>query len=254
MNKSNKVINYLINLSFFLYFFILLGERLASVILSFANGVNIFSSAFNGFTYLIVFISILCWIVYLSLRCQDNIKAIFTLEEASSYKDICISSGILLLSGMVHTEYTTSVVQFVSYGILIVGILLRVILNHKESDNKVSLWLSFVYLVSFSMAIPVMYHSFIELHIFFHIVEAIAFISLVVFFTYMMILLFNKENNLFRLYVPLLFVIVLDTTLIILRWNEEINYFVLIFEILSVVVFIIGFVYNLVRTKKKQQE
>ena len=157
MKKSKKILNYLINLSFHLYFLILIVERLISVILSFVNGINIFSGLFSTYTYMFVFVSIGAWLIYLLLKCRESIKAIFVPNENLPYKDLCIASGIILLSGMVHTEYTISIVQFISYGILILGILLKVILNN--TANKAMKWLSFAYLVAFSMAIPVMYHS-----------------------------------------------------------------------------------------------
>ena len=249
MSKSSRIFGYLINLSFYLYFLVLLGERLGSAIASFLNGVNIFSDAFNITVYLTVFLSILGWLLYLIFKCRGNTKALFKFDGNIKYRDLCIASGILLLSGMVHTEYTTSVVQFISYGILMVGILLEVIENHKSSDNKVSLWLSFIYLVSFSMAIPVMYRSYIEWHTIFHIIESLAFIVLVGLFTMMLIYIFEGASNLFNPYsiVP---VVVLDVPLIVLRWNEEINWFVLIFASLSVLVFVIGFTYNQIKQKK----
>ena len=249
MNTYMKKINYFINLSFYLYFLVLLGERLGSVIASFVNGVNIFSDAFSIAVYLTVFLSILGWLLYLIFKCRDNTKALFRFDDNIKYRDICIASGILLLSGMVHTEYTTSVVQFISYGILIIGILLKVIENHKSSDSKVSLWLSFIYLVSFSMAIPVMYRSYIEWHTIFHIIESLAFIVLVGIFTMMLIYIFEGTSNLFNPY-SIIPVIVLDVPLIALRWNEEINWFVMIFASLSVLVFVIGFTYNQIKQKK----
>ena len=250
MNKNKRIINYIINLSFFLYFLILLSERLISVFLSLSNHINMFSDGFSGYVYLLLFISIIAWFIYLLLNCGDNIKSLFKIDDNLSFKHICIASGILLLSGMVHTEYTIPVIQFISYGILIFGILLKVILINKNSDNKISLWLSFIYLVCLSMAIPVMYRSYIELHTVFHIVEAFASFILVAIFTYLLVLLFdNEENNLFIPW-PIEAAIVLDVPIIMMRWNEEINYFVLIFLSVSVILFIIGYIYNKRRQKK----
>jgi len=151
---------------------------------------------------------------------------------------------------MVHTEYTIPVMQFVAYGILIVGILLKVILNSKNSDNKLLLWLSFTYLVAFSMAIPVMYQSFIELSVLFHVIEAIAAFALVALFTFLLLKIFNEENDLFMI-LPIAVAVLLDVPLIILRWNEEINMFVLIFISLSVLLFIVGFIIKLITNKRK---
>lgn len=248
--KSAKVLTYTINLSFFLYFIILLVERVISVSLTFANVINIFRDGFTGYVYILVFLSIISWLIYLIIMCRDNIKAIFKPNDNVSFNHLIIASGIILLSGMVHTEYTIPVIQFISYGILILGILLKVIiLNSDKSLNKVSLWLSFVYLVCFSMAIPVMYHSLIKLHVLFHILEGITSFLLVGFFTILLLMLFNKKDNIFIL-IFILIASILDGLLIGLRWNEEINYFVLIFISLSIVLFLIGFIYNLIRNKR----
>lgn len=249
MGKTKRVIAYIINLTFFLYFLLLLIERVVSVSLSFANGINIFKDAFTGYVYLMVFISIFTWLVYLIIRCRPAFKALFVINDETlsviPFKDLCIASGILLLSGMVHTEYTISILQFVSYGVLIIGILHRVILMPNKGVLK---WLSFIYLVCFSMAIPVMYRSYIEYSILFHITEAVASISLVTLFTFMMILLFHNEDNLFML-IPVIVMTILDTILIVLRWKEEINWFVLIFMVLSIVMFIVGFIHKQVQKK-----
>ena len=250
MTKKQHIFTYLINLTFWLYFIILIAERTISVSLSIVNGVNLYGSPFNGYVYTLVFLSITCWLIYTLIRCRGSFISLFKKDIFDiSFKDLCISSGILLLSGMVHTEYTIPVIQFVSYGILILGILFRVILINEHSKNRLLLWLSFIYLVCLSMAIPVMYHSFIELHVLFHVLEGVASFFLVAVFTFLLLLLFNEEENLFSL-IPIILVVVLDTPLIILRWNEEINFFVLIFLCLSVTLFVVGFI--VFKTKKQK--
>lgn len=252
MKKENHAtLNYLINLSFFLYFAILLSERVISVVLSIVNGVNLYANAFNAYLYTLVFISIIGFIIYLLLKCRDNIKGLFQKpNEKMKFAHLSIASGILLLSGMVHTEYTIPVIQFVSYGILIIGLLLQVIINISKGGNKTLHWLSFIYLVSFSMAIPVMYHSNIELATLFHIAEAISSVLLVGIFTCFLLMLFAGKDDLFII-TPVLSMIVFDSALIVLRWKEEINYFVLIFASLSLVIFIIGFIYKKIKRNKK---
>lgn len=246
MEKKTKTISYFINLCFFLYFVILLTERVLSIVLSFTNGVNIFSDAFNGYVYLLTFISLISFLVFTSIKCSNELIAIFKPNKDISFNNLCIASGIILLSGMVHTEYTIPVIQFISYGILILGIFLKVLLNSYEEHNKPLLWLSFVYLVCFSMAIPVMYRSMIDQHILFHIIEAISSVGLVVVFTFLLLQIFKGNNNLFYIF-PIIIAVVLDTSLIILRWNEEINWFVLIFISLSLIMFIIGYIISKVR-------
>ena len=249
MDKTTKTLTYLINLSFFLYFAILLVERVLSVVLSIVNGVNLYADGYNGYAYTLVFLSIAGWLVYLILFCRPNVKALFKFDEGVSFNRLCEASGILLLSGMVHTEHTIPVIQFISYGILIIGILLKVIVNQKSSQNKVVLWLSFAFLVALSMAIPVMYRSLIEFHVLFHALEAVAAVLLVGVFTCLLLKIFLGKDDLFRPW-AMLMLILLDVPLIVMRWNEEINWFVLIFLSLSLVLFLVGYIYKKATSKK----
>ena len=249
MKNKSKTLTYFINLCFFLYFVLLIVERTISVVLSLSNNINLYGNAFDGYVYSLLFLSVIGFLVLLIVKCRPNIKAIIKPSDDLRFDWLCIAGGVLLLSGMVHTHYTISGLQFASYGIWILGILLKVISIHSKSENKVLLWLSFTYLVAFSMAIPVMYHSAIEAHLFFHIIEAIGSIALVAAFTYLLLRIFNDNNDLFPLW-PIILAIVIDVPLIVLRWNEEINFFVLIFIALSTALYIVGFAYKM---KKRPQ-
>ncbi len=253
MNKQQRILTYLANLSFFIYFLLLLTERIVSIVLSLVNGVHLYGDAFNGYVYSLCFVSIAGFFVYLLLRCREHIVALFRFGEELDFRDLCIAGGILLLSGMVHTEYTLSVLQFISYGIWIVGILLQVNLNVHEAKSKVHLWLSFAYLVSFSMAIPVMYRTAIASHVAFHILEAIASILLVGVFTWFLLVVFDGGDNLFKP-IPLLALIVLDVPIVAMRWNEEVNAFLLIFLCLSVAIYLADFIYGVIAKKKGSEE
>jgi hypothetical protein len=244
MKNKSKTLTYFINLCFFLYFVLLIVERSISVILSLNNNINLYGNAFDGYVYTLVFVSIAGFLVLFILKCRSNIKALFKPNEDLKFDWLCIAGGVLLLSGMVHTHYTISGLQFASYGVWILGILLKVISIHSKNENKTLLWLSFAYLVAFSMAIPVMYQSAIEAHVFFHILEAIGSIALVAAFTYLLLRLFNDNGDLFPLW-PIILAIVIDVPLIVLRWNEEINFFVLIFIALSTALYIVGFAYKM---------
>lgn len=247
--EGNRYLFVLIATSIVFYYLLLLAERTISVVQSIINGVDLFGTSFNIFTYLLVFLSIAGWLVFLLVKCRDNIKALFKPSENVNFKPLCIASGILLLSGMVHTEYTIPVMQFVAYGILIIGILLKVIENSKTSENKPLLWLSFVYLVAFSMAIPVMYHSNIEHYKLFHVIEGISVFALVGLFTYLLVKIFDGKNDLFVV-VPIVVAILLDVPLIIIRWNEEVNVFVLIFISLSTLLYVVGITVKLIQKRK----
>ncbi len=254
MDKKTKTLTYLISLSFFVYFLLLIAERLISVSLSLANGVNLYADGFSGYVYTVVFVSIGAFLVYLLIRCRKNIKALFKMEEEPPFRDLIIAAGILLLSGMVHTEYTISGLQFASYGIWIAGILLKVILLAPNSVDKVLLWLSFAFLVSFSMAIPVMYRTYLDTAKFFHLIEGIGGILLVGLFTYAVGSLFGGCHDLFHPSL-LLTALVIDVPLIVMRWSEEPNIFVLIFASLTLALFIAGIAYkDIQRRKQKRQE
>lgn len=244
MNSNSKTLTYFINLCFFLYFVLLIAERSISVALTLSNNINLYGTAFDGYVYSLVFVSIVGFLVLLVLKCRPNIKGLFKPSDDLQFGWLCIAGGVLLLSGMVHTHYTISGLQFASYGIWILGILLKVISIHNKTENKVLLWLSFAYLVAFSMAIPVMYQSLIEAHVFFHILEAVGSIALVGCFTYLLLRLFNDNGDLFPIW-PIILAIVIDVPLIVLRWNEEINFFVLIFVALSTALYIVGFAYKM---------
>ena len=241
---------YIINLFFFLYFIILIAERTISVVNTFTNDLDIFENGFSGFVYILVFLSIIAFLIYLIIMCRSNITAIFKMNPDLNYFNLCIASGILLLSGMVHTNNTIPWIQFISYGFLILGILLQVILFSYKEENKLLLWLSFAFLICFSMSIPVMYQSSIKLAIIFHIIEALAVFILVGTFTYLLTLIFKGENDLFILWCMGL-ALVFDVPLIVMRWNEEINYFLLIFVIASTILFIIGFTIKKIINKNK---
>lgn len=245
MNKKERI-NYIINLSFYLYFIILIGERLYSFISSFKNEIEMFSIGFNAYVYITMILSFIGFIIYMVIKNKSSFLSIFLPKkylEKVDFVHLSIASGIILLSGMVHSEYTISIVQFISYGILIIGIVLKGINNRELFKNKVNLLLSIIYLICFSMAIPVSYPTTLSSPIFFYIIEAIATYSLVGLFTYLLCLLFKNEDNLFRV-IPLCIMVVLDALVIGLNFKIEINYFVLIFAVLSLIMFIIGYIFT----------
>ena len=66
---------------------------------------------------------------------------------------------MILISGMVHTEYTIPGIQFASYGALIVAMVLKTIEKTGDGGDNIFMWYSLIYSVMFSMAIPVVYKS-----------------------------------------------------------------------------------------------
>ena len=251
--KTDNKIKYAINLLFFLYFMILLEERIMSIVWTFIKGVNIFNDGFIGFVYITIFISIIGFFILLILKNRNAIKALYSIDDESiekiDFKQLCIASGVLLLSGMVHSEYSVPVIQFISYGLLIIAIVLQAIINNKNSNNKLILYISLIYLICYSMAIPVTYRSSLSYHVLFHIIEGFTSYFLVMSFTCLMIFVFMGKENLFH---PAHFItaLVLDALIIGLYWPEVINYFVLIFISLTTILFVAGRIVICITNKK----
>ena len=244
--------SYFINLLFFLYFAILFAERLQSVVRSIADpAVHPMGSGFHRYVYVMTFCSLAVGVIFLIVTNYALFPALFT-RSAEVYAKVdlgtlSIASGILLLSGMVHTEYTIAPLQFVAYGALIIAMFIRTATVTPSSGNPALLWLSLIYLTAFSMAIPVMYESQIRLSTLFHVIEAVTAILLVFVFTYFMRIVFvGDATNLF-FWLPILVTAVLDGVLIAMRWNEKVNAFVLIFLIVACVLFCVGKTLSLVK-------
>jgi len=147
---------------------------------------------------------------------------------------------VILVSGMLHTEFTIAPIQFAAYGMLIIAMILRAVELSGIAQNRFSLWYSLGYLTAFSMAIPVVYHSEIESAVLFHVIESAVMLLLVLSFTLMLRRLFLAKGENLLLWAPFIIMAVGDTVVLWMRWTEEINSFVLIFACLSAMLFIIG--------------
>lgn len=237
--------SYFINLLFFLYFAVLLAERLQSIVRAVKDSeVRLFTDGFNRYVYSLALISISVSVLYLLITNRYFFVGLFT-RDAGVYARInmgalCVAAGILLLSGMVHTEYTIAPIQFGAYGALIVAMIIQTVKQQGSSDNRLLLWFSLIYLTAFSMAIPVVYRSELPSATVFHVVEAVTSVVLVVAFTLMLRQVMTADaTNLFYI-LPILAAAIGDSVTLILRWREEVNTFVLIFLIVACVLWCIG--------------
>ena len=251
--KENKAVKnqvipasvYFIHLLFAVYFIVLTAERVQSIVRSVRDpAVLLFGDGFNGYVYLITFLSLAVSLVYLMVTSGNLFVGIFTrsarVHGSIPMERLCIAAGLILVSGMVHTEYTVAPIQFGAYGALIVAMILQTARAQGRSDKPILLWLSVAFLTAFSMAIPVMYRSNIAHAGLFHVLEAITALVLVAMFTGMLYKVFCKDaTNLFHI-VPILTATALDTVLIVMRSREEINWFVLVSLIATCVLFLIG--------------
>lgn len=246
-NEKTPLREYLTNWFFLLYFLILFGERLQSIIRSVKDPeLELFGSGFHIYVYLLTFVSLAGFLVLFVFCNKIFLRSLFirktNVQNLVNYKMLCITGGVELLSGMVHTEYTIAPIQFVAYGMLIVAMILRTAYFQKETAGKALLWLSLGYLVALSMAIPVVYESGLANANIFHFTEAIVSALLVYIFTYMLELVFlGKAQNLFLVW-PILVATIGDAFVIWLRWEEEINMFVLVSLVIALVLWLIGFI------------
>ena len=246
MKKKNTGAVKAISWLFLLYFVILFGERTQSLIRAASDG-GWFPTAFDGFVNLTALLSLCAAVILLAVGNRSFFRSLFCAVEPD-YSSLTITSGVILVSGMVHTEYTVPGIQFAAYGMLILAMILQTARLSGAAKDRFSLWYSLVYLTAFSMAIPVVYHSEIAGAKLFHLIEANVMLLMVLSFTVMLRRLFLKQGEDLLLWVPFIIMMIGDAAVIGMRWTEEINVFVLIFAALSGLLFLVG---KLLRLRKR---
>ena len=185
-------------------------------------------------------ISLLSFLVLICFFNKDFWASLVSKEAKVNYSMLTLTAGVILISGMVHSEYTIPGIQFASYGALIMAMVLKTIEKTGGGGDDTLIWYSLIYSVMFSMAIPVVYKSSIDKAALFHTVETVVSLALVVAFTYMLNRVFlTKADDLMSL-VPFLIMLIGDILVLALRWKESVNSFVLIFASISTLMFAIG--------------
>lgn len=233
------------NWCIFLYFIVLFVERVMSIYGSLMDSeLAMFNSLFSIYSYGATFLSLVVALILLVTQNTSFIVALFTMDERRqsevNFKRLSVLIGVLLVSGMIHTAHTTVWLQFVAYGFLIIGLIIATIKNQRHDKSDFMQWLSVLYLIAYSMAIPVVYESRIPNHLAFHIVEIVASLVMIALFSFMTYKVFaGKARNLMYIE-PLHIAMFLDIAVIWLRWSEEINYFVMISLIVTIVLWLIG--------------
>ena len=236
---KKKVPHSIISCFFLMYFVILFAERLQSLCRAAAAN-QLFMDAFEGVASIIVSLSVLSAVVLLAF-CSKTFWKSLTGKAEPDYNMMTVTAGVILVSGMIHTEYTIPGIQFASYGMLIVAMILRAIRLMPESKNRFGLWYSLIYLTVFSMAIPVVYkHYTLTNATLFHVIEYCVMFALVCSFTLMLLRLFLGRGENLLLWLPFAIMAVVDAVVLWMDWTAEVNAFVLIFAALSVVLFVIG--------------
>ncbi|MDE7398251.1 MAG: hypothetical protein K2N06_01865 [Oscillospiraceae bacterium] len=227
-----------------LYFVILTVERVISLVVCFAGDM----SRLDWLDYYMIALTILAIFgAYIFIVVRFSKKSDSAKSE-SAFGDLAIAAGILLLGGMVHTEGSIPPIQFASYGMILVSMAIHTAQNVKHEKNPDKKWLSFAYIVAFSMAIPVVYHTSIELSYLFIPIEIIVSLGMVLLFTDMLrrFYLGNGESSFSML--PFMIALFGDFAVLVLRWQEYVNTFVLIFICVTTVLWFAG---NVLCIKRK---
>lgn len=240
--KNNRILTKPISWLFLLYFVILFAERTQSLVRVAAED-RLFASGFATLVDILAILS-LCAVLIMLAFCNKRFwQSLFSAAEPD-YSVLTITSGVILISGMVHTEYTIPPVQFAAYGALILSMILRAAELSGRSKRRSSLWYSLIYLTVFSMAIPVMYalnaSNSLAFEVAFYALETVVMLLLVLSFTVMLRRLFLGRGENLLLWIPFLIMVIGDAAVLWMRWAEEINFFVLIFAAISAVLFLIG--------------
>ena len=114
-DSSCRTSTALISWFLLLYFLILFAERAQSVIRSLSGGFSfLYRNGFAGYVNTLTILSLAATIVLLAGFNRDFWKSLSG-SCTPNYLMISITAGVLLLSGMVHTEYTIAYIQFISY-------------------------------------------------------------------------------------------------------------------------------------------
>lgn len=251
MEKRKLVLNKLMIAGFLGYVLILLVERILAIVLSVnTSSTTLALTSGDGFaiaTYTITCISVLAGVILLIKPIYQLLKVTFKkdlFDFTTNSKQLIIASMVLLVSGMMHTGYTLAGLQFAAYGLLIVSIIARGIEAIYEGKDKFVVISSLIFIVCFSMAIPVCYYTKLgaPLGLIFFIVEFVTVFALIPIFTYMLINFFKEGIH--RFDVCTIFAMMLLSGLTVgLKWQEEVNWFLFIFVcVTALVYFTIGLI------------
>lgn len=228
-----------------LYFAILTTERIISLVKCCAGGLENFE-LLDYYMLMLTIFALFGSYLFAVLRCTDVIKR--RPQNDNIFSELSVAAGILLLGGMVHTDGSIPVMQFVSYGMILISMAIHTAENVKKSKNTAFKWVSFSYIVAYSMAIPVVYHTNIALANVFIPIECVVSAGMVGMFTIMLTRFYSGSGESDFSLVPFLIALVGDAAVIVLRWEEEINFFVLIFLCVATALWIVG---KVMRSKRK---
>ncbi len=260
MEKKKKKISLdLLKMLFLLaYFLILTVERMISLVTVFTGDFSAYN-ALDHYMTLMTMLSVVGAYVFLAVKGkfalfkgENGKRSLVPVSSPGSYKVLSISVGILLVSGMLHTHGSIPPVQFVSYGFILASMAIHTAQNAKEAGYADRKWLSFAYIVAYSMAIPVVYHTEIELAFLFIPIEIVVSLGMVVMFTLMLVPFYSEKAECSFSLLPFLTALFGDALVLSMRWHEEINYMVLIFICATTILWFTGTILGINSENKKK--
>lgn len=229
-----------------LYFVLLTVERVISLVKCCIGDFKRFD-ILDYYMLMLTIFAIFGSYIFAVIRCTDVVK--HREKNGNIFSELAIAAGILLLGGMVHTDGSIPPMQFASYGMILISMAIHTAQSVKMSKNADQKWLSFAYIVAYSMAIPVVYHTSIDLAYLFIPIECVVSAGMVAMFTIMLTRFYNGNGESNFSLLPFLIALFGDFTVLFLRWEEEINVFVLIFICVTAVLWFAG---NVMCIKKKK--
>lgn len=223
---------------FLIYFIVLYVERIRSLVKT--GREMLFSSKYLIYVDSLAICSLIATTIMLLTINSNFWLSLFDNSILPDYKILSITAGVVLVSGMVHTEHTIAPVQFGAYGALIIALVLRTIMVAKTGTDLLTLWYSLGFITVFSMAIPVVYPTKMKMAALFVTIEAIVSLALVISFTLMLVALMCGNGDHLLWWIPTMIVLIGDSAIIAMQWKEGANYFVMVFAIITIIMFAIG--------------
>lgn len=227
----------MISWSFMGYYLILFAERLQSLIR--IGPANFFRSGFDGYVNILTAAALLAVPVLLAFQ-KDFWRSLIGKSKTPDYTLMAVTAGVLLTAGMAYTEYTIQPVQFVSYGVIIVGMILRTVQVTRGKACRFGHWYSLAFITALSMAIPVVYPTALSAAVPFYLLEASVSLALVAAFTILLQKLMTGNGGNLIWWVPTAVIAAGNTAILIMQWQETVNIFILIFGIITIAMFIAG--------------
>lgn len=230
----------LIFITFLAYYFILLGERIFSLIKCFSTvGVSSmflagkFEAYIYGMSSICILLFVFAFLISLGKVLANGIE--------KSMISLSVTAGIILIPGLLDTANSFAPVQFVAYGLLLLGCLIRYIDIMKDTEKNASHIFSFLYLASFSMAVPVVHKTDAgNTNMAYYLVEGLGSLVLVVVFVIMLCFLFSEKHKVVVNPIFLLPVLAVVGLMTFLSWGTNyINWFVVVAAGIAVIMLII---------------